>query len=312
MVIGVSAGATPAAAQSGSRTPANEVTEAQRNEARSLFREGVRALDEQRFAEAAELLARSLELRDSPTARYNRALALRGAGRYLEALAETERYLELASGPRHQRLRPRVEEMRVELRESLGELVLAVDGQAQQLLLNGTERPVPSDSLRIPMDPGPLDIEVRRDGFAPQRLHLTIEAGRTHQASIDAAAEPLPAFLQVHAAPEEAQILQDGEQVGVGEVRLELHPPEQGIAVNLSVRADGFESQDRQLRMVPGQEAELRIALSEVAPTPLRKKWWFWTLVVAGAGAVAAGIAIAAQPPSQTVPDVDSMVQVLR
>ncbi|WP_266126325.1 hypothetical protein, partial [Acinetobacter bereziniae] len=84
-------------------------------EARRLFEAGVEALDQGRFAEAADDLGRSLSLRESPPARYNRALALRGAGRYGEAIVEAERYLEIATEPRHRQGRAQTEALLAEL-----------------------------------------------------------------------------------------------------------------------------------------------------------------------------------------------------
>ena len=61
--------------------------------ARPLFEQGVAALRENRYADAITLLERSYALRASPVVLYNLALALRGAGRYREAVQAFERYL---------------------------------------------------------------------------------------------------------------------------------------------------------------------------------------------------------------------------
>src|SRR5690606_28214609 len=94
--------------------------------ARQHFEEGVRLLEDSRFAAAARELEASLELRDSPSALYNLALAYRGLGRYKKAIELFQRFLKSADDPELARMRTSVEEELSELEAGLARLTLEI------------------------------------------------------------------------------------------------------------------------------------------------------------------------------------------
>ncbi|MCA9605173.1 MAG: PEGA domain-containing protein [Myxococcales bacterium] len=259
---------------------------AQDDEARTLFEQGVAALDEGRFADAAELLARSLELRDSAPARFNRAVALRGAGRYLEGVAELERYLEQATEPRHARTREHAAQILEELRAGVAVLELEVVGSPDDVRVDGETVAAADARLELRRDPGGVIIRVARDGYAPIEHTLTLEAGARESLRIDAAESPLPATLSIEALPPLVAITVDGERVGTGRATLERPAG----TYRLAFEAEGYLPQRREVALGPGQTSSLSVTLTEIPPTPIEEEWWLWTLV--GAGAVAVGVAI--------------------
>ncbi|MCB9597801.1 MAG: PEGA domain-containing protein [Sandaracinaceae bacterium] len=256
-------------------------------QARTFFDEGVAALDQGRFADAADLLARSLELRDSPPARFNRAVALRGAGRYLEAIAETERYLEQATEPRHARTRAHAETILEELRASVAVLVLDVVGDPDEVRIDD-ERVAGADAhLELRRDPGDVHVRVTRSGYAPIDRTVSLDAGARESLHVDASESPLPATLTVDATPPIATIAIDGELAGSGHAVLTRPPGTYRLAFD----AEGFVAERREVTLDPGAESALSVNLTAIPPTPIESEWWFWTLV--GAGVVAVGVAIA-------------------
>jgi len=279
---------------------------------RALFEEGVRALDEQRFADAADLLARSLALRDSPSARYNRALALRGAGRYLEAIAEAEHYLEIAEGPRHRRVRPEVETLLEELRGAVATLTLVVTGGAETVLVDAEPVADVDGRHALRLDPGEHQVRVVRSGFASLLRDIELAPGSDTTLDLDVSATPLPASVRIEAEPATAHIVWDGRVVGEGEVDLEVPVERQGRRIRLEVRADGFVSEERELSLSPGESARLGLALSEEPATPLRRKWWLWTTVALAVGAVAAVLVVVTRPDEDPLlQDIDNWADVL-
>ncbi len=283
-----------------------------RADARRLFELGVAALDDGRFAEAAELLGQSLAIRDSPSARFNRALALRGAGRYREAIAECEHTLAVADPRRHRRLRAQAEQMKEELEAQLAHVELVVVGEPDRVEVDG-ELLTPSDGPhRLLRDPGPFSVLVRRQGYAPVQLREELAAGERRTFELDASARPLPARVVLRADPPEALIRFDGEELGLGRAAIEV-PYEAGRRHRIEVTAEGFEGQRREVSFGPGEEARLEFALSAVGATPIQRKWWFWTLLLVGAGAVATGVGLAMRPDTSIEEgDLGFAVEVLR
>lgn len=256
-------------------------------QARALFEEGVAALDEGRFADAAELLGRSLELRDSPPARFNRAVALRGAGRYLEAIGEVERYLGQATDPRHARTREHAAQILEELRASVAVLELDVVGSPDEVRIDGETVAAADAHLELRRDPGPVIIRVARAGHAPVERTVTLESGARESLRVDAAQTPLPATLTVEALPPVVAITVDGALAGTGRAVIERPAG----TVRLAFEAEGYLPQRREVALEPGGSASLSVTLTAIPPTPVEEEWWFWTLI--GAGAVAVGVAIA-------------------
>lgn len=262
---------------------------AQEADARALFEQGVSALDEGRFADAAELLARSLEIRDSLSARFNRAVALRGAGRHLEAIGEIEVYLEGATAPRYARSRAHAEAMLEELRAGVAELALEVVGNPDEVRVDGEPVAMEQPSLIVRRDPGPVHVRVSREGYASVDRTVELGAGARERMRIDAAESPLPARLTVDATPARTSIALDGIDVGAGHAAVERPAG----TYQLTFSNEGFVAQEREVTLAPGQAMDLTVVLTEVPASPIEEQWWFWTLVGGGALAVAAATVIA-------------------
>lgn len=282
-------------------------------DARRLFEQGVEALDDGRFREAADLLERSLEIRESAAARFNRALALRGAGEYVEALRDLARTLELATERRHRALRQQAEQMRSELREQVATVRIHVDGGAERVEIDGEVVARSDGLLEIERNPGPIVIVVRREGYDAVERQYDIAAGSERDLHLDASETALPASVLIVADPSDAVLRWQGREVGIGRARFEV-PVGDDDTFHIEVSADDYEPQERTVQLTPGEEARFNFSLSEVATTPLQRKWWFWTLILVGAGAVATGVGIAVRPDQQPIElgDLGFSQQVLR
>ncbi len=259
-----------------------------RAEARRLFEGGVEALDDQRYAEASELFTQSLAIRESAIARFDRALALRGAGRYRAALADLELVLEQTQAARHRDLQTQATRMRDELRESLARVEIRVVGGADTLTVND-EALDPDETQTAGVDPGTVRIRVERAGFEPVLRELVVEPGQSASIEIRADETPIAASVRIETSPEHAEIEWAGRVVGAGHATVEevLREPH---AFELVVRADGFETDERRITLGPGANERVSVALAEVGATPLRQRWWLWTAILVGAGALAAGL----------------------
>lgn len=282
-------------------------------EARRLFEQGVEALDDGRFREAADLLRRSLEIRESAAALFNRALALRGAGEYLEALRDLSRTLELATERRHRPLRQQAEQMRTELRAQVATVRIHVEGGAERVEIDGEVVARSDGLLELERNPGPIVIVVRREGYGAVERQYDITAGSERELHLNASETALPASVLIVADPADAVLRWQGREVGIGRARFEV-PVGDDDSFHIEVSADDYETEERTVALAPGEEARFNFSLSAIATTPLQRKWWFWTLILVGAGAVATGVGIAVRPDQQPIElgDLGFSQQVLR
>ncbi|MFO0630467.1 MAG: hypothetical protein U0325_33240 [Polyangiales bacterium] len=122
-------------------------------DARASFEQGVRLLEDARYAEAAAALERSLALRESPSVLYNLALAYRGTGAYLRAIETFERFLHAA--PEREPLRRDAATIAQELRGALARVRLTVRaGLADEVRLDDRVLTARELDVVLPVDPG--------------------------------------------------------------------------------------------------------------------------------------------------------------
>ena len=249
-------------------------------EARAAFQQGVRMLEDARYAEAVSALERSLAIREVPPVLYNLALAYRGTGAYLRAIASFERFLAVAA-PR-EALRGDAATIVAELRRSLARVHLVVRGASTDVRVD--DRPVSPGDLddTLPMDPGRHVIEARRAGYRPAQRMVNLAPGATEEVALDAAEAPLPSTLQVEANVPEASIVLDGRERGRGTFEGEL--PAGTHALEVSAASHSTERRD--LELAPGRRERVVITLAQ-RPSVLTR-WWFWT----GAAVVVAGLVV--------------------
>ncbi len=191
-------------------------------DARASFEQGVRLLEDARYAEAAAALERSLALRESPSVLYNLALAYRGTGAYLRAIETFERFLRAA--PEREPLRRDAATIAAELRGALARVRLSVRGLADEVRLDDRVLTARELDVVLPVDPGRHVFEARRAGYESATRTLTLAPGATDDVLLDVTAHPLPARLQVQVSVDDAVISVDGVERGRGTFSGELPP----------------------------------------------------------------------------------------
>ena len=107
-------------------------------EARELFQEANAALETGRFAEARDLLRRSIELTPNPASAFNLAVALRGTGETIASVATFDRLLEGEYGRLSSAQRREAERLRHETRAEIAVLHISATGaDAIELRVDG-------------------------------------------------------------------------------------------------------------------------------------------------------------------------------
>ncbi|MGD8858796.1 MAG: hypothetical protein PVI30_02220 [Myxococcales bacterium] len=132
--------------------------------ARSLFSEGVEALEVERWEEAEDCFRRTLALKSTPAVRYNLAYALVRLGQLVEGV-ELLRTVERDDDAPDE-LRALAERTRAEHQGRIGKLTITVTGDdaGHELWLDG--RPLLPEAIDVPtpIDPGEHRIRATLDG----------------------------------------------------------------------------------------------------------------------------------------------------
>lgn len=259
-----------------------------RAQARRLFEEGVQALDDQRYADAADLFSRSLAIRESPIARFDRALALRGAGRYVEALADLA---VLGEQSLDEALTAQVDRMHGELEASVARLALDVTGRPDRVQVGEQVFEHPEPHMVVTLDPGEVRIRLEREGYEPVDRVVTLAAGERRHETMRADVFPIPAHLIIEASPSDAEIRWHDRVLGQGRARVEENLREE-MTFELVVSVDGYETERRHVTLGPGSRERITLSLSSLEETPLRRKWWLWTIVTVAAAGLATGLGL--------------------
>lgn len=283
-----------------SRVAAQEsaATEAQREEARELFRRGRDLYQRGRTEEALEILRQAWEIYPSWAVSNGMALCVEKLGRMEEALALYERSLAEggASIPADQQgqIAQRIGELRRELR--LGRIRVDTHPSGVALTLDGT--PLGASPFEGNIPAGEHVIGLHLEGYEDAQRSVTLAVGesRTIDVTLVARAEtpggpPGPAGptgsgarLAVESEPAGAAVLVDGEAVGT--------TPVAGAEVAAGEHVVRVESGDRvwedRVTVAEGGVTRLTVSLGGGV-----HQGWFWgiasTAVAAAAGAAGTG-----------------------
>ncbi|MEM9193289.1 MAG: hypothetical protein AAGF12_29205 [Myxococcota bacterium] len=145
----------------------------QAQDARTLFEEGVAALEAGDAARGRDLLRRSLELDSRATTRFNYAIALQRTGA-LVAAGEHLRAL-LAEDRLAQRVQQAAELQLEELDSLIPCVEIDLRGPRRATFFVDGERRRPRENHTLCVDPGFRQLEVRASGFRPVALELSLE-----------------------------------------------------------------------------------------------------------------------------------------
>lgn len=263
---------------------AQTVTPAPPTEERVAFERGFAALQSRRFAEAELALREAMRLRPTPVTQYNLGLALRGLGRYLDAVEVFEAYLRAPeAGASPERLAAVREEL-ADIRRAIARVELAVRPPTAALRVDG--RPVEAHASVVQLDPGVHVLDVEADGFERDHREVTLVPGA--QVVLVIALRPVVAEARLVVEPSvpNARVSLDARPVGGGRVDERVAPGEHVV----EVRATGYETWRRTVRV--NERVTLRV---DAALTPVggASRAWVVPVAVGGGVLVAAGVVTA-------------------
>jgi hypothetical protein len=257
--------------------------EAQQGDARALFEQASEALDTGRFAEARDLLRRSLDLTPNPATAFNLAVALRGTG---ETLASVSTFDDLLGG-RYGRIsgsqRAEAGRLRAQTRAEVAVLHIVARGADRiEVRVDGRRIGVLEDGERRAheVDPGPRVVTASAPRRETVERRLELARGSSERVELELLPSGSGELVVEAIYPEDVL-----EIVGVGRatgtLRREVPPGDYEVVV--SGPAGRRESL---VTVEPGQTLRVRLERERASA------WtspWLWT----GVGAAVAGLIVA-------------------
>jgi hypothetical protein len=276
-----------------------QVLDPQEREARALFERAVACLNDAQFAEARDLLRRSLELAPNPGAAFNLSVAYRGTGESRRAAVLLESLLHGRHGAlspaQRTQLKAALAAVRAELSslsiEARGapEIEVRVDGEHVGNLKDGErlEWPIDAGERLIALSaPDRVSDERRIQAARGQRVRLVFELVPTPEAQVGT--------LLLEAADAEHELTIVGVARARGRLERAVVPGSYRVRVS---SADGV----RETTVAVKARSTVRYRFD----APEARKWWqkpgFWVpaAAVVVAGAVVGGVLLARRPGSE-------------
>lgn len=259
--------------------------------ARRWFDEGRHALSTGRFAEARDLFRQSLEKVPKVGSAFNLAVALRGTGESMAAVAVLDRLLAKELGPLQKAQREEAEALRRQTQAEIGVVVLRDPAPPNlNLKLDGIEvTPDPSGAILV--DAGSHRIEASAPGHHPKEARVEVERGGRAEVELrlDPILRPTTGTLIVEADPEDLVRI-----IGAGEAR-------GGLEQNLDpgryrLEADGPSGlRAIEAEVIAGET--VRVKLQPEPQSVLQSPWlWIGVGVVVAAGVVVGVLAFGGGP----------------
>ncbi len=185
----------------GAPTPSGapgEATPAALAEARDAFQRALRLYDEERWAEASELLERALQVKETPGLRYHLGHCAEQQGLLLEALQHYSRSQALiTAGAEASDVQALLPPAVARVLAQLALLRLRVTPAAEYVVYLGDQR-APSGP-ELPLAPGAHVVRIEAPGFLPWQRELTAQAGE--RLAWDVQLQPVPAAPAAPSAP---------------------------------------------------------------------------------------------------------------
>ncbi|MCA9616269.1 MAG: hypothetical protein R3B99_00090 [Polyangiales bacterium] len=198
--------------------------EPSRAEARELFLRADTLLTSGRFAEARDLLRRSFDAFPTAPTAFNLAIAARGVGRSVEAVAWLDRLAEGELGPLDEARLGEVRALRAEIEREIATLSIeACGGEGTEVRVDG-EVWLGFDGCQTgerALDAGSYVLEVRAPRHLPWRRRIF--ASRGESLALRVQLEPVPTGRLVVRVPHDEVVVEvEGVGSGVGGFRREL------------------------------------------------------------------------------------------
>lgn len=247
--------------------------------ARATFEQGVRLLQDSRFAEAAASFEQSYRDNPNPIVLFNLAFAYRGVGRVRDAIDAIDRFLANPGNTPADRL-PAAREERDRLEAALARITVTTLPSDAQLTIDA--RAATAGPTAIPLDPGAHVIDARREGHRPFHQELRLGEGERREINVRLVEIDDEGRLHVEPSVPAARVMIDGRLAGTGVVDVNVRAGNHQVEIT----ADGFAPLRRTVRV--GGTGVVRV--DAVLQRPRLNTWvWLGPVIAVGVAGVSLG-----------------------
>lgn len=258
-------------------------------EARTLFEQGMRLVEAERWGEALEFFRRSRALAERPSTVFNTGSVLVRLGQMAEAIETLEAFLRVSDNAANAAERAEAQRLLGEARLAQGRLALALNVADAEVFVDAGLVAGGGDRRALLLDPGAHRLRVVAAGHAEQSLSVSVLPGQAQ--SIAVTLQALPTRLLLTLAPARAQVALDGVERGAGRT-FEVTPG----AHALGLRATGYLPIERAVNVALGQSLSLDLALARRPATGITASPWFWTVLGVAVVGAAVAVTVAVMP----------------
>lgn len=244
--------------------------------ARQLFDEALAALKEGRFAEARDLLERSMLAAPNPGTAFNLGVALRGTGQPVDAVRVFDALLAGEYGKLSRAQRKEVGELRKQTAADIARLEVTVRGAKQvRLVVNGDEPKLARGGKKqlLELNPGEHRLRFSAKGRRPETRTLKLTRGTNPQLLVQL--ELAPATLEVYSGDPKTFVEIVGHGRAQGELSRELPPGK----YELRARSANGEEQ-RWISIGAGASRRVRVDVPQSDSLFGQPLFWVGTAVV--------------------------------
>lgn len=271
-----------------SAAPARAQDAADRRRARQLFEQADGALSGGRFAEARDLLRRSLALYPHTATAFNLAVALRGTGEIRAAVQTFDQLLSGSHGELDAEQRAQAETLREETAAEVGVVRITTSGAPRvEIRVDGVRVGEIDDggSLEWRCDPGPRVVTASAERHETEERRLEVERGRTHEVAMELhlTAEAARGTIVLEATEADHRLAIVGVAEGRGLLRRQVDPGTYRVVV------ESEEGRRESEVTVDGGET-LRVHLDVAGADDVAASPWLWT----GVGLAVVGLVVGA------------------
>ncbi len=266
--------------------PPKKGDKADKSEAAKLKREGDALMDQDKYADALAVYARSYEMSGDPALLYNQARALEAMGEYPEALDKLEQFEKDASPSLRAKV-PGLRDLMADVRGRIATLVVNTNASGARLLVREKALGTIQNQMRLRVRAGPATIEVVADGYAPFKKDVDLVAGKENTVEAILISKKRPDTILIVKTRPSADITMDGSALGRSPLEAKVSPGSHELVAS----AEGHETEKVRMTLSLGDRREVDLELKK--PPGLLSRWYFWTGIAAVvAGGVALGIAL--------------------
>jgi hypothetical protein len=266
------------------------LTDADRQLALDLKREGDVAMDNLHYEEAIRAYTRAFETYPDPPLLYNRGRAHQARGEFPLALRDLEAFRDTAAEDVKAKV-PLLEQLIEEVRARVAQIHIEVNIDGAEIRIGDAvigRAPMPGP---VRVNAGAAAIRIVARGYKPFSSQMTLPGGDALTRA-RAMLQPLPRTSVIRIrAPQNSEVVMDGRVVARAPADIVVQPGKHRVIV----RRPTYVEAEATVFLVPGETRAVHLNPEK----RITSRWWFWTGIGAAVvGGVAATLALTLEKPA--------------